>query len=84
MTDFSVLLNEEADLDIYKVSNQFVHRETCFDKGTGLMSSGALSYSEWNEEISVHYRHYQNLESILQTCFNLIVLHHLLVTVQCQ
>lgn len=57
-------INEEAELDILKFSNQFIHRETCFDNGTGLVSRGALSYSEWNEDATIYYLQYQNLESV--------------------
>ena len=51
-------LNNDADLETFKFNNRFVHRETCFDKVTGLIKSGSASYSEWKEDIFVEYLNY--------------------------
>ena len=56
-------VNDDADIEVLKVNNQFVNRETCFDKGTGLINIGSLDYSEWSENILVQYIEYQKVEN---------------------
>ena len=55
-------INDDADIEVLKVNNQFVNRETCFDKGTGLINIGSLDYSEWNENILVKYIEYKRVK----------------------
>ena len=51
-------VNNDADLETFKFNDRFVHRETCFDKETGLIKTGSASYSEWKEDIFVEYLEY--------------------------
>lgn len=57
-------INSDADLETFKFNDKFVHRETCFDKETGQIKTGAASYSEWREDIFVEYLDYVILSAV--------------------
>lgn len=57
-------LNSDADLETFKFNDRFVHRETCFDKETGLIKTGTASYSEWKEDIFIEYLDYVVLSAV--------------------
>ncbi len=57
-------VNSDADLETFKFNDRFVHRETCFDRETGLIKTATASYSEWKEDIFVEYLNYIVLKSV--------------------